>query len=119
MVHAIPPIRPKHDHRITVLAKVDDKYDWSGITFPVSVDQIETFEENNKVTMNIWETGEDEKTYLTRQGNVLHCQNGMVNLLLIENEEGQAHYIYIKKLERMLHTGTTTYYKDRKFCPSA
>ena len=89
----------KHDHRITVLAKVEDKYDWSGITFPVSVDQIETFEEHNKLTMNIWEIGEDEKTYLTRQGNVLHCQSGMVNLLLIENEEGQAHYIYIKKLE--------------------
>ena len=26
-------------------------------------------------------------------------------------------YIYIKKLERMLRTTTTTFYKDRKFCP--
>jgi hypothetical protein len=41
----------------------------------------------------------------------------MVNLLLVENEAGEAHYIYIKKLERLLHTCTTGYYKDRKFCP--
>ncbi len=54
---------------------------------------------------------------MSRPGNVLHCREGMVNPLLVENEEGPAHYIYIKKLERMLHTGTSTYYKDRKFCP--
>ena len=74
---------------------MEDKYDWTDITFPISFDQITTFEENNKLTMNVWEIAEDGKTYLTRQGNVLRCQNGMVNLLLIENEEGQAHYICI------------------------
>ena len=70
----------KHVHRITVLQNMEDKYDWSDITFPISFDQITTFEENNKVTMNIWEIAEDGNTYLTKQGNVLHCQNGMVNL---------------------------------------
>ena len=85
----------KNDHRLTILQKMEDKYDWTDITFPISFDQITTFENNNKVTMNIWEIAEDGKTYLTKQGNVLHCQTGMVNLLLVENEEGQAHYIYI------------------------
>ncbi len=74
---------------------MEDKYDWTDITFPISFDQITTFEENTKLTMNVWEIAEDGKTYLTRQGNVLHCQNGLVNLLLIENEEGQAHYTNI------------------------
>ena len=100
-----------------MLDKLEDKHDWSGITFPISNDLIPIFEENNKVTINVWEICDDGKIYLTRQGNVLHCQSGMVNLLLIENEEGQAHYMYTKKLERLLNTGTTTYYKDRKCCP--
>ncbi len=47
----------------------------------------------------------------------MYCKTGMVNLLLIENEEGEAHYIYIKKLEHLLHTNTSGFYKDRKFCP--
>ncbi len=51
----------KHDHRITVLQKMDDKYDWTDITFPISFDQITTFEENNKLTMNVWEIAEDGK----------------------------------------------------------
>ena len=76
------------------------------------------FEDTNKLTINIWKVADDQKTYMHRPGNVLHCRGGMVNLLLVENEEeGEAHYIYIKKLERMLHTGTTGFYKDRKFCP--
>ncbi len=65
----------------------------------------------------MWKVGEDKKTYLHRPGNAIHCRGGMVNLLLVENEKGEAHYIYIKKLEHMLHTCTTKYYKDRKFCP--
>ncbi len=64
MVPTIPRVKPNKTRppKITVLAKVEDKYDWSGITTPVSVDQIETFEENNKLTMHIWEIGDDEKT---------------------------------------------------------
>ena len=104
-------------HRITSLAKIIDKYDYTDINFPISYDEVTLFEDTNKLTINIWKVGDDEKTYMHRPGNVLHCRAGMVNLLLVENEEGQAHYIYIKKLERMLHTCTTGYYKDRKFCP--
>ena len=105
-------------HRTTTLAKITDKYDYTDITFPISYDQVTLFEDTNKLTINIWKLADDQKTYMHRPGNVLHCRGGMVNLLLVESEEGEeAHYIYIKKLERMLHTGTTGFYKDRKFCP--
>ena len=58
-----------------------------------------------------------ENYILLRKGNVLNCKSGMINLLLITNEEGEGHYIYVKQLERMLHTTTCAYYKDRKYCP--
>ena len=78
-------------HRITALAKIVDKYDHSGITYPISYDQIDEFENTNKLTINIWKIGEDEKTYMHKPGNIEHCQGGMVNLLLVENEAGEAH----------------------------
>jgi hypothetical protein len=49
-------------------------------------------------------------------GNVLYCKNEYINLLLITNDE-TGHYIYIKKLENLLHTITCSYYKDCQYCP--
>ena len=42
----------------------------------------------------------------------------MVNLLYIEDDDtGQGHYIYIKKLERLMNTMSQADYKDRRHCP--
>ena len=105
-------------HRTTALAKLTEKCDYTGITFPISYDHITAFEHMNSLTINVWkEDEESKKTYLHRPGNVMYCRNGLVNLLLVENEQGEAHYIYIKQLEHLLHTNTRGFYKDRKFCP--
>ncbi len=109
--------RKANSHRTTALAKIVDKYDYTDITFPISDDDVTTFENNNGITINVWRVAEDKNTYLHRPGNVLHCRGGLVNLLLVENEKGEAHYIYIKNLEHMLHTVVSHYYKERKFCP--
>ena len=38
-------------------------------------------------------------------------------MLLIEDENGKGHYLYIKKLESLTHAVTDSQYKDRKWCP--
>ncbi len=69
----------------------------------VSYGHIPAVERMNRLTINVWQVhAESQKTYLHRKGNVMYCRNGLVNLLLVENEKGEAHYIYIKK------TGTPT-----------
>ena len=44
----------KHDDRITVLNKVDDKYKYDDIEFPVDSDGIKEFEKINKVCINVY-----------------------------------------------------------------
>jgi elongation factor Tu len=41
-------IKDKHSDRITVLKKVDDKYNYDDVNFPASYDDIKQFEHNNK-----------------------------------------------------------------------
>ena len=48
----------KNDHRVSALKKVKNKYDFTGITFPTSIDDICKFENLNKVCIYIYEISE-------------------------------------------------------------
>ncbi len=52
-----------------------------------------------------------------RLGHVPYIKNGNINLLLIKDEHDNGRYLYIKKLENLLHTTTTANYKNRSYCP--
>ena len=52
-----------------------------------------------------------------RLGHTPYINNGNINLLLIKDEVDNGYYIYIKKLENLLHTVTNSHYKDRHHCP--
>jgi hypothetical protein len=106
----------KHSHMITALAKIEDKYDYGAMTFPASLDDIQHFEEDNKITINISKIGTESEILNLQDGNVEHCRNGIVNLLFIEEGE-QAHFIYIKKLERLMRASTHKGYQDKRHCP--
>ena len=41
--------KSKHCDRLSVLRKVEDKYNYDGMQFPASCDDVTQFEENNKV----------------------------------------------------------------------
>jgi hypothetical protein len=86
-------------HRVSALKKVKDVYDWTGVSFPAGLNDVLTFENNNRVCINIWEIFEEGINPI-RLGNVLFVKNDNINLLLVKNEEGKGHYIYIKKTSR-------------------
>ena len=46
--------KKKHDDRITVLKKIEDKYNWTGLSFPVSFDDITLFEDLNNICINVY-----------------------------------------------------------------
>jgi hypothetical protein len=106
----------KHSDRITVLDKTEDKFNYGCMTFPPSLDDIKAFEEENKITINIFCMKGEIEIVSLQDGNALHCMNGMINLLLIEEGE-KSHFVYIKKLESLMKTCTHAGYQKRRYCP--
>ena len=64
MIHILYSLSPnrktKHSDRITVLKKVEDKYNYEGVNIPASFDDITTFENNNKICVNIFGYSEEK-----------------------------------------------------------
>ena len=85
----------KNSHRLTELKKVEDNYNYQDISYPVGCDDITTFEDNKNLMVNVWKMEDSCSIYMLRAGNVLNCRSGMINLLLITNDDGEGHYIYI------------------------
>ena len=62
ILYALSPSRKtKHSDRITVLKKVEDKYNWEGVNFPASFDDVTTFETNNTICVNIFGYSEEKR----------------------------------------------------------
>ena len=88
----------KHSDRISVLDKIEDKFNYGDMTFPASFEDIQKFEEDNKITINIYRMKGEIEIVRQQAGDVGHCRNGMINLLYVQDEEGeQGHYIYISR----------------------
>ena len=106
----------KHDDRVSVLKKVVDKYSYDDMNFPASYEDIETFEENNKVSVFVYCIGDDNSIVREKRGNRNYCTNDCIYLLRI-GDETKSHYIYIKHLGRLLNINTHVEDKDKRYCP--
>ena len=98
-------VQKKEGHQTTALDKIEDKYCYGAMTFPASLQDIQQFEEDNELTINIFQVGKESEILSLQDGNVQHCRNGIVNLLFVEEGE-TGHYVYIKKLEHLMRTST-------------
>ena len=95
-------------NRITALDKIVDKSKYGTMTFPASLEDIQKFEDDNEITINIFGMSGETDIITVQDGNVEYCRNGMVNLLLVEEGE---------QAEHLMKTSTHTGYKDRRYCP--
>ena len=109
--------KAKNNDRISFLKKVEDRYNWEGVNFPATLEDVQTFENNNKVCVNIFLHLKEKEIDRLRLGTIQYVKNDNINLLLIKDEHGNGHYIYIKKLEALMNTTKNSQYKDRHFCP--
>ena len=76
--------KSKHSDRVSVLNKVEDKYNWKNVNFPASFDDITTFETNSRICVNIFgHCGEKNEINPKRLGHIPYIKNGNMNLLLI------------------------------------
>jgi len=108
--------KDKHDDRISVLSKIKDKYDYSGFEFPFDFDDINRFEEINKVCIFVFYIDEENKIIKERDGNHNYVCNDLIYLLRIENKL-TSHYVYIKHISRLLNLTTHIEDKDKRYCP--
>ena len=68
-----------HPERISKLKRFEADFYWSGIGFPVSVNDIKKFELKNRISINLLAI-EDKQIYICRKGGNYECT---INLMLI------------------------------------
>ena len=51
----------KHDHRLTKLQKVEDKYNYDGVSYPADFQDIKQFELNNGLAVFVYGINEKGK----------------------------------------------------------
>ena len=100
--------------RVSKLRRYEGDFDWSDTEFPVSFRDINKFERNNEIGVNILAV-ENKKTYIRRKGK---DYDRIVNLMLIADVENlnKKHYVAVKSLSRLLSKQNSKHKKAQHFC---
>ena len=91
--------------------KFNGNYNWSGLKFPIAIKDINIFEMNNDISINILSV-ENKDIYICRKGIKRDCE---INLLLI-SEDGKLHYTVVKSLSRLLSSSNSKHKHKQYFC---
>ena len=101
----------EHGERLSKQMKKDsEKFDWAGIEFPVSLKQIDNFENLNNYAINVF--GYEKVVYPLR---ISKKNQQVINLLLIANEETN-HFCWIKNMSRLIYGDVSKHHGKRYFC---
>ena len=99
-----------HPERISNLRESSDDCNWSGLKFPVSIKDINNFEMNNDISVNVLSV-EDKDVYICRKGRPTLRE---INLMLISEDD--RYYTAIKSLSRLLTSRNTKLKCKQYFC---
>ena len=101
----------RDDERLSKQMREDsEKFDWTGIEFPVSLKQIDRFEKQNPYAINVF--GYEGEVYPLR---ISKKNKQVINLLLIANEETN-HYCWIKNMSRLISKQVNNHQHARYIC---
>ena len=101
----------KNPQCISNLRKFTDNYDWSGLKFPVVIKNINVFEVNNDISINVLLV-ENKDIYICRKDI---RRDREINLLLI-SEDDKLHCTAIKSLSRLLSSSNSKHKRKQYFC---
>ena len=109
--------KEKNAERLSKQMREDsEKFDWTGIKFPVSLKQIDKFENQNNYAINVF--GCECVEYpvdVVYPLRISKKNEQVINLLLIANEETN-HYCWIKNMSRLLSKNINNHQHKRHFC---
>ena len=97
--------------RISKLKRFEKDFDWSGIGFSVSINDISKFEFRNQISINLLAI-EGKQIYICRKGG---NKERIINLMII-SENNRKHYVAIKSLSRLLSSENTKHKGKEYFC---
>ena len=100
-----------HPEWIFNLREFSSDYDWSGLKFPISIKDINIFEMNNDISVNVLSV-EDKDVYICRKGCKALWE---INLMLI-SEGDKWHYTAIESLSRLLPSKNYKHAHKQYFC---
>ena len=92
------PIK-KNPQKISELDReLAKKLDYSGITFPVTINQINRIEKQNKININLFGYDSERKSAFPIRTSREHYHDHMELLYIEREDEGELkqHYVYIK-----------------------
>ena len=105
----------EHGERLSKQMRKDsEKFDWTGIEFPVSEEFVDKFENQNPYAINVF--GYEGVVYPLRisKKNEHSCEQ-VINLLLIANEETN-HFCWIKNMSRLISKQKSNHNGKIHFC---
>ena len=113
VTRALHPVEKNSERVSKELNDQSERLDWSGLKFPVKLDQIVIFEKNNpEISINVF--GFEGDVYPLRLSKRSEREQ-TINLLLISDEAKQ-HYCLIKSLSRLLSSQLTKHGHTNVFC---
>jgi len=109
---ALYPVE-KNAERITNYTKYENLFDWSCVSFPTTIDDIDIFEEKHSdLSINVYEYtdyNKEKKVIPIRLTKKLEAKH--INLLLIKDEENEnSHYTLIKNYSRLFSSQLTNHH---------
>ena len=111
---AVFPAKEHGERHSKQTRKDSEKFDWSGIEFPVSEEFVDKFEKQNPYAINVF--GYEGVVYPLRisKKNEHSCEQ-VINLLLIANEETN-HFCWIKNMSRLISKQKSDHNGKIHFC---
>ena len=114
VTRALNPVGKNPQWITKTLREQTRQYNWTNIDFPTPLNQIELFERNNNVLVNVFGYNEEERcVYPLRISTGKHA--GRVLLMLI-GDESKGHYVVIKCMSRLLCGRTGKKTNKRFYC---
>ena len=111
VLSALHPLA-KHANRVFHYKKFEHELDFTGISFPVKLDDIPKFEKQNNLAISVYTVKQGGKQvcplYITKRREM-----DPINLLLIEGDE-KFPYAWTKNYDRFLSYDTSN---QKVFCP--
>ena len=107
----------KNPQRLTErMRENSEKFNCSGIEFPVSLKDISKFEKQNGINICVLVYDEKEGFYLGKPIGVGVDMSKVIKLLLISDKDENTHYCWIKDVSKLLSRETTINIMERDTC---
>ena len=117
VTRALNPVDNHPERVIKTLIQQSGQYNWDGISFPTPTGEIERFEKNNSMFINVIANNGDGRVY-PLQGSKVGSSNfeTKVTLMLITDDDRNSHYMVVKDLSKLLYKQATDKHTKRHYC---